>query len=155
MQCCGADKHNIWCSSEEKYVYSERNLRTHTGVVKERKCRYSELWKQGDLVMSALGEKIRKLRKAKGYTLEKLADLSKSSKSYIWELENKNPPRPSGEKLAKIASELGVTSEFLLDTTESVDEKDAADEAFYRKFRKMDSTTKNRIRRLVDLWDEE
>ncbi|MEH6759521.1 MAG: helix-turn-helix transcriptional regulator, partial [Parasphingorhabdus sp.] len=48
-----------------------------------------------------LGEKIRTLRKAKGYTLEKLAELSESSKSYIWELENKNPPRPSGEKIAK------------------------------------------------------
>ena len=50
-----------------------------------------------------LGEKIRKLRKEKGLTLDKLADLTGSSKSYIWELENKNPPRPSAEKLAKIA----------------------------------------------------
>lgn len=44
---------------------------------------------------------------AKGRTLEKLADETDSSKSYIWELENKNPPRPSAEKLTKIASKLG------------------------------------------------
>ena len=44
---------------------------------------------------SAMGEKIQKLRKKKGFTLEKLAELTNSSKSYIWELENKNPPRPS------------------------------------------------------------
>jgi transcriptional regulator with XRE-family HTH domain len=105
--------------------------------------------------VTALGEKIRKRRKEKGYTLEKLAELANSSKSYSWELENKNPPRPSGEKLAKSASVLGVTSEFLLDTTESVPEHEAADEAFYRKFRKMDPTTKDRIRRMIEVWDEE
>ena len=43
---------------------------------------------------TALGEKIRELRKKKGYTLEKLAELTKSSKSYIWELENKNLSPP-------------------------------------------------------------
>ena len=47
-----------------------------------------------------LGDKIRTLRKAKGYTLEKLAELAESSKSYIWELENKEPPRPSADKIA-------------------------------------------------------
>jgi transcriptional regulator with XRE-family HTH domain len=49
---------------------------------------------------TTLGDKIREQRKKKGYTLEELAARSESSKSYIWELENKDPPRPSGEKLA-------------------------------------------------------
>jgi hypothetical protein len=52
-------------------------------------------------VSTPLGKKIRELRQAKGYTLEKLADLAQSSKSYIWELENKEPPRPSAEKVAR------------------------------------------------------
>ena len=56
-----------------------------------------------EISVTTLGEKIRKLRKDKGYTLEKLAELTELSKSYIWELENKNPPRPSAEKLAYIA----------------------------------------------------
>ena len=53
--------------------------------------------------MTALGEKLRRLRKKKGYTLDKLAELTDSSKSYIWELEKKKPPRPSGEKISRIA----------------------------------------------------
>lgn len=105
--------------------------------------------------MTALGEKIRKRRTERKYTLEKLAELTESSKSYIWELENKNPPRPSGEKLAKIASVLGVTSEYLLDTTESVAEPDAADEALFRKYRKMDPATKDKIRRMIEVWGDE
>lgn len=105
--------------------------------------------------MTALGEKLRRLRKKKRYTLDKLAELTDSSKSYIWELENKNPPRPSGEKIAKIAGVLGVTAEYLLDPTETVEVADAVDEAFYRKYRRMDPTTKDRIRRMVDLWDDE
>ncbi len=105
--------------------------------------------------MTVFGEKLNQLRKKKGYTLEKLAELTDSSKSYIWELENKNPPRPSAEKVAKIASVLGVTPEYLLDSTATLEVADATDEAFYRKYRRMDPTTKDKIRRMVDLWDDE
>jgi transcriptional regulator with XRE-family HTH domain len=102
-----------------------------------------------------LGEKIRTLRKAKGYTLEKLAELSDSSKSYIWELENKNPPRPSGDKIGKIAAVLGVTADYLIDPTATLKVEDAADTAFYRKYRKMPEDTKEKIRRMVDLWGDD
>lgn len=98
-----------------------------------------------------LGDKIRDLRKAKGYTLDKLAELTESSKSYIWELENKNPPRPSAEKVAKIAAVLGVTADYLIDTTDKVGVEDATDSAFFRKYRKMDATTKDKIRKMADL----
>ena len=56
---------------------------------------------------NALGDKIRELRQKKGYTLEKLAELTELSKSYIWELENKNPPRPSAGKLGTLPERLG------------------------------------------------
>lgn len=102
-----------------------------------------------------LGEKIRTLRKTKGYTLERLAELSESSKSYIWELENKNPPRPSGEKILKIAAVLGVTSDYLMDPTETLKVEDAADTAFYRRYRQMPEGTKDKIRRMVDLWGDD
>lgn len=105
--------------------------------------------------MSTLGEKIRKLRKSEGLTLDKLAELTDSSKSYIWELENKNPPRPSAEKIAKIAAVLKVTSDYLLDTTATVHVQDATDEAFFRKYRKMDAVTKDKIRKMVDLIGED
>ena len=106
-------------------------------------------------VSTALGDKIRELRKKKGYTLEKLAELTESSKSYIWELENKNPPRPSADKVARIASVLGVTSDYLIDPTDKTNVVEAADQAFFRRYRKMDSATKDKIRRIVDLWGED
>jgi transcriptional regulator with XRE-family HTH domain len=108
---------------------------------------------EGEEPMSrTIGEKIRKLRKQKGHTLEKLGELTESSKSYIWELENKNPPRPSADKIAKIASALGVTSDYLLDTRESAPASDVVDQAFFRKYRNMDPNTKERIRQMVEVW---
>ena len=124
--------------------------------VKYARYRYSELFCAGrPVVTTALGEKIRKLRKEKGYTLERLAELTESSKSYIWELENKNPPRPSADKVARIAAALGVTADYLIDTTASLQVTDATDEAFYRRYQQMKPTTKDRIRRMVELWGDE
>ena len=80
-----------------------------------------------------LGEKLRALRQAKGFTLEQLADLTGSSKSYIWELENRSPPRPSAEKLSKVAEQLDTTIEYLLDEDDAVAPDDAMDASFCRK----------------------
>lgn len=102
-----------------------------------------------------LGDKIRELRKAKGLTLEQLGDATGSSKSYIWELENRSPPRPSIDKIAKIAAVLGVTADYLADQTESSPTPDVVDEAFFRKYRGMPTETKEKLRRLLDVWDEE
>ena len=102
-----------------------------------------------------LGEKIRKLRKDKKLTLDELAGLSASSKSYIWELENKSPPRPSAEKLSSIAAALGVTLDFLLDEKDEISPTDAKDEMFFREYKKMDPEVKKKIRKMVDLWRDE
>lgn len=101
---------------------------------------------------TAFGEKIRELRKKMGWTLERLADESESSKSYIWELENKNPPRPSAEKLTKIASKLGVTTEYLLDESQESPGEDVLDSAFFREFRGLGPDDKEKIRALVKAW---
>jgi len=103
-------------------------------------------------VATALGKKIRDLRKAKGYTLEKLAELTESSKSYIWELENKEPPRPSAEKVAKIASALGVTTDYLVSTTRAAPGEDVLDQAFFREYQGLDDSTKGKLRELVKVW---
>ncbi len=100
-----------------------------------------------------LGEKIRTLRKQKGYTLDKLAELAASSKSYIWELENKDPPRPSADKIAKIAIALSVTPDYLI--TDTVEIEDATDAAFFRKYRSMEPTTKDKIRKMLDLMGDD
>jgi transcriptional regulator with XRE-family HTH domain len=101
---------------------------------------------------TGIGAKIKALRDEKKYTLDKLAELSDTSKSYIWELENKNPPRPSADKLAKIAAALGVSLDYFVD--EEVTVENAADKMFYRKYQKMDPATKKKIRKMVELWDE-
>lgn len=102
---------------------------------------------------TSIGSKIRALRKEKDYTLDELADRAKCSKSYIWELENKNPPRPSAEKLASIAKTLGVSLDFFIDDEVTVE--DAKDKMFYRKYQKMDPTIKEKVRRIIELWDGE
>ena len=104
-------------------------------------------------MMTSLGGKIRKLRKENDLTLDGLADLTDSSKSYIWELENKNPPRPSAEKLAKIADKLGTTIEYLMDDESLLEE--ARDKHFYRQYRKMNPDTKDKFRQLVKLWSQD
>lgn len=104
---------------------------------------------------NALGAKIHNLRKEKGLTLDQLAELTESSKSYIWELENKNPPRPSAEKLSRIATQLGVTIEYLLDDQQRITEADATDEMFFRKYQQMDGDLKKKIRKMIELWEDE
>jgi transcriptional regulator with XRE-family HTH domain len=106
-------------------------------------------------VATALGDKIRELRQKKGYTLEKLAELTQSSKSYIWELENKNPPRPSAEKLGAIARTLGVTVDYLIgsDTPEALET--AQDRAFFREYQRMSPALKAKLRQMRELLDDE
>ena len=104
---------------------------------------------------SCLGQKIKSRRKQLGMTLEQLADKSGCSKSYIWELENKNAPHPSAEKIFAIAKALGVTPEFLLEETQTEADEAVLDEAFYRKYQRMPVQTRRRLRRILDAWDEE
>lgn len=104
---------------------------------------------------SALGEKIQKLRKEKGLTLDQLADLTGSSKSYIWELENKNPPRPSAKKITKIADKLDVGITYLLDETETITEEESVDAKFYRDYRRMSPETRKKIRTMAKLIGDE
>lgn len=98
---------------------------------------------------NTIGEKIRTKRKEKGFTLEKLAELTDSSKSYIWELENRTPPRPSADKLTKIAAQLDVTLDYLLDTQNKISELDAADAHFFREYNGMSPETRKKIRKMA------
>jgi transcriptional regulator with XRE-family HTH domain len=100
------------------------------------------------------GERIRALRKKKGLTLDQLAAVTESSKSYIWELENKNPPRPSAEKIAKIAAALDVTGDYLMGADDA-DLQTAEDKAFFRKYNQMTPDARARLRKLAKALDED
>nr|WP_200874296.1 helix-turn-helix transcriptional regulator [Ferrovum myxofaciens] len=106
-------------------------------------------------VPSPLGDKIRALRKNKRMSLDQLADLTDSSKSYIWELENKDDPKPSADKIGKIAVALEVTTEFLLTESSVTPDEAVLDEAFFRKFKAMSEPDKKKIRRIIDAWEDE
>ena len=99
--------------------------------------------------MANLGEKLRKLRKEKGLTLEGLADKSSVSKSYLWELENRESQRPSAEKLTSIADALEMPVAFFLEEDTLEPEERHLDEAFFRGYQKLDPAAKEQLRKIL------
>lgn len=97
-----------------------------------------------------LGEKLRELRKQKNLTLDKLAELSGMSKSYIWELENRESQRPSAEKLTALADVLGVTPTYFIEEDVRAPEERHLDDAFFRGYQKLDPDDKERLRKILD-----
>lgn len=64
--------------------------------------------------LKRLGEKIKHLRKEKGLTQEKLAELAKIDPKTIIEIENARRRNPTLKTLNKIAKALNITSTSLL-----------------------------------------
>lgn len=92
-----------------------------------------------------LGKKIRIERKRLGLTLEQLADAIDSSKSYIWELENKDDINPTADKVTKLALALKVPVEYLLnDGQDQLNELDNA-KALWRRFENLTKENKDTI----------
>lgn len=104
---------------------------------------------------SILGEKIRRLRTEKGYSLDKFAELTGTSKSYLWDLENREPQRPSADKINRIAAALEVTPEYLLEDRDIAPDEKVTDDAFFRKFRQLDPETKKKLKKIMDVFDDE
>jgi transcriptional regulator with XRE-family HTH domain len=106
--------------------------------------------KDGTMTTSP-GAKIKRHRQEKGFSLDKLAELTDSSKSYIWELENRDTRKPSGEKLTRIAQALDVTTDYLLDDSEEPGDE-VLKEAFFRKFSKLAPDDQAKINQMIDMW---
>ena len=104
---------------------------------------------------SPLGDKMRTLRKQKRLSLEQLAELTDSSKSYIWELENKDVPKPSADKIGRIAAVLDVTSDYLLSTETSSPDQQVLDLPFNQKCQGMPDDAMARLRQILDAWDND
>lgn len=102
-----------------------------------------------------LGTKIYDARKKQKLTLDQLAERSGSSKSYIWELENRPVVRPSADKISKIAEVLGLTMEFLLDDTKQEPTTSDGDLVFFRRFTQLDQGKKNQLQKILDALDDE
>ncbi|HBO4309892.1 TPA: helix-turn-helix transcriptional regulator [Pseudomonas aeruginosa] len=93
-------------------------------------------------------------RRELGISLERLAELTESSKSYLWELENRDKPNPSLDKVNKIALALNITPEALLGSAVESPEEES-DSAFFRKYQQLEEGDKKRLRKIVDDWWED
>ena len=102
-----------------------------------------------------LGDKIRAERKRLKLTLDKLAEKTDSSKSYIWELENRPVVRPSAEKISKIAEVLEVTVEYLLDDGKQTPTKSDVDEVFFRRIGQLDPTKRAQLEKFLKAIDDD
>lgn len=66
--------------------------------------------------------KLKHLRKEFDYSLDKVAELASMSKSYLWELENKEL-NPSGKTIYKLSLVFGVPMEYFYDEELKIDEE--------------------------------
>ena len=97
-----------------------------------------------------LGDKIRNLRNSKGMTLDALAKSAGLSKSYLWELENRESLSPSAEKLQRIAEVLGIDASFFLDDSIDQPKEEHADKHFFYRYSKLEPEDKDQLRRILD-----
>ncbi|RTM14416.1 MAG: XRE family transcriptional regulator [Nevskiaceae bacterium] len=99
-------------------------------------------------------DRIKTLRKKGKLTLDQLAEQAGLSKSYLWELENRELPRPSAEKLAGLAKALDVTVDYLLGGNPAENLEAAEDKAFFREYQAMSPEARARLRRLAKALDD-
>jgi transcriptional regulator with XRE-family HTH domain len=99
---------------------------------------------------TTFGEKIRGLRRAARLSLDALAERAGMSKSYLWELENRDSTRPSADKLAALANHLNTSVSYLLEEGAAAPEERHLDEAFFRNYQGLDSADKDRLRKIAE-----
>lgn len=97
-----------------------------------------------------MGAKIRDLRKQQGMTLDDLADASKMSKSYLWELENRESPKPSVEKLTALAHALKADIRFFLEDAVSTPTDSHLDNVFFRNYTELEPEAKEQLRKILE-----
>jgi len=86
--------------------------------------------------------------------MDGLAGRIDSTKSYVWDLENKPNIRPSAETVSKLAAALDTTIAVLLGER-TVEDADEADKVFFRNYQALKPDTKKQIRRILDALKEE
>ncbi|WP_047706621.1 helix-turn-helix domain-containing protein [Plesiomonas sp. ZOR0011] len=92
-----------------------------------------------------LGDRIRELRTQQGFSLEQLATMVGSTKSYIWELEKKPEIKPSAELVGKLAKALNVTIDSLMDSEKENDK----DTVFFREYKSLSEETKDQLMNIL------
>ena len=98
---------------------------------------------------SRLGEQLHKLRKDNGFTLDALAEKSGLSKSYLWELENRESQRPSAEKLTALADVFGISPTYFIEDDIRAPEERHRDEGFFRAYEKLGPDAKEQLHKIL------
>jgi transcriptional regulator with XRE-family HTH domain len=104
---------------------------------------------------SRLGTKLRKLRIEKGFTLDALAEKSGLSKSYIWELENRESQRPSAEKLTSLADVFGLTPAYFLEDDARSPGEQHRDLGFFRAYQQLDTDAKQQLQKILETFKKD
>lgn len=99
---------------------------------------------------SKLGDKLKTYRAKKGLTLDALAAAAGMSKSYLWELENRESLHPSAEKLQAIATVLGVDIAFFVDDSAKHPKQEHLDDAFFRDYSSLDPAAKQQLHLILE-----
>ena len=94
--------------------------------------------------------KLKELRKSQKLTLDQLADMAGLSKSYLWELENRETASPSAQILNALAESLGVSTNYFMDDVASQPEAKHLDEAFFRGYQKLKPDAKEQLRQILE-----
>lgn len=104
----------------------------------------------------SFGEKVREERERLKLSLDEIGERVGSTKSYIWELENKDSVRPSADKVFRLAEVFGVAPEYLMDETGRI-KRDAEqfDKVFFSKFQKLGLENKKILKRFMDSLEDE
>ena len=108
----------------------------------------------GVSVATKLGQKLKNLRTCRGLSLDALADKAGLSKSYLWELENRESARPSAEKLQAIADIFEVEASYFLDDDVETPQPVHVDQAFFRNYQRLPETDKEQLRRILDTFNK-
>ncbi len=104
-------------------------------------------------MVTGFNRRLRALRKSAKLTLEGLGDAAGISKSYVWELENREVPHLSVKVLVDLAKALDVSIQDLLGEPLPV-KASPEDLRFFRKYVNMDKADKERLRKMVDLFEQ-
>lgn len=104
---------------------------------------------------SSLGKKLHDLRKTNRLTLDALAAKAGLSKSYLWELENRESQRPSAEKLTALADALGVSASFFIEDDVRAPEERHLDDAFFRGYQQLDPPSKEQLRKILETFKKQ
>lgn len=104
-----------------------------------------------------LGDKIKKLREDKKMTQQELADSVGLSQSTIGMIEG-NRQGAGRKTLVKLADFFGVTVDYLLSDDEKMDkiaEYEAQNKIFFSKFGKLSEKDRNKIIKMIEIFEEE